>query len=212
MKKLTTKSKGRRLRSDKRDSGFRHVTDLQRRVDVRNERWTILVITNGKRTECDYFDGFKIAYRSSINHFEVRFANEAPRDLIPTASKLRDDSEHDEVWAVCDVDEFDVTAAILDARKLSVEIALSVPSFEVWLILHLRDGCPGFNNAKQAVDFLRGLLPGWRKENLEFTDFHGGVDEAIARSKRLGDPPEANPSTGVWRLIESLRTAHNVQP
>ena len=28
----------------------------------------------------------------------------------------------------------------------------------------------------------------------------------LARAKRLGNPPDANPSTEVWRLIESLRT------
>jgi len=76
------------------------------------------------------------------------------------------------------------------------------------LILHLRDGCPGFINAKQAVRFLQGLLPGWNKEALNFTNFQEAVANAVERAKRLGEPPGANPSTGVWRLIESLHAPH----
>lgn len=176
---------------------------------MREERWTVLVVTNGKRTEPDYFDGFKIAYRSVINHFETRFLNAAPTALVALAAQLRDDSDHNEVWVVCDVDEFDVVSAQRKADNLNVELALSMPSFEVWLILHLRDGCPGFNNAGQAVKFLQSLLPGWTKEDLNFADFKNAVHRAVERAQRLGEPPEANPSTAVWRLIISLQTMHN---
>ena len=34
--------------------------------------------------------------------------------------------------------------------------------------------------------------------------FRDGIDDAVQRAKRLGTPPEANPSTGVWRVVESL--------
>ena len=44
------------------------------------------------------------------------------------------------------------------------------------------------------------------KTTLNFADFRDGIDKAIARAKRLGEPPDANPSTAVWRLIESLKS------
>ena len=59
-----------------------------------------------------------------------------------------------------------------------------------------------------AVRFLQGLLPGWNKEALNFTNFQEAVANAVERAKRLGEPPGANPSTGVWRLIESLHAPH----
>lgn len=204
---MTRGSKGRIGRAPVNRTMSR-TTDLRRQVETQDERWTILVVTNGRRTECDYLAGFKIAFRSVINHFEVKFKNEAPSSLVSTAAVMLADSEHDEVWVVCDVDDFDVTVAMVEARRFNVNLALSVPSFEIWLILHLRDGCPGFNDAKQAVRYLQGLLPQWTKENLEFDDFAAAVDQAMERAKRLGEPPRANPSTAVWRLIESLRAEH----
>ena len=83
--------------------------------------------------------------------------------------------------------------------------ALSLPSYEIWLILHLSAGCPRFNNATQVGRHLKKLLPGWDKTGLKFSDFRAGVPEAVVRAKRLGEPPDANPSTAVWRLVESLR-------
>ena len=40
---------------------------------------------------------------------------------------------------------------------------------------------------------------------LDYADFSAGVVQAISRAQRPGDPPDANPSTGVWRVIRSLR-------
>jgi hypothetical protein len=46
---------------------------------------------------------------------------------------------------------------------------------------------------------------GWDKTRLSFKDFQAGVFDAVIRAQRLGEPPEANPSTAVWRVIESIR-------
>jgi hypothetical protein len=75
------------------------------------------------------------------------------------------------------------------------------------LILHLSEGCPGFNSAAQAGAHLKRLVPGWDKTALRFGDFRDGVAAAVVRAKRLSEPPGANPSTAVWRVIESLRSA-----
>ena len=96
-------------------------------------------------------------------------------------------------------------AAVATATERGVELALSLPSFEIWLILHLSAGCPRFNNATQAGRHLKSLLPNWDKTGLKFSDFSAGVFDAVVRAKRLGEPPDANPSTAVWRLVESLR-------
>jgi RloB-like protein len=92
-----------------------------------------------------------------------------------------------------------------NARASEVWLALSVPCFEIWLILHLSEGCPGFNNAAQAGVYLSKLLGTWDKTRLNFDDFRAGVFDAVTRAKRLGTPPDANPSTAAWELIESLR-------
>lgn len=136
---------------------------------------------------------------------EVKFVSGEPAAAIRGAARIQDDNAYDEAWVVCDVDEFDGRAAAATATQRGVELTLSTPSFEVWLILHVSEGCPGFNNATQADRHLRALLPGWDKTGLKFSDFREGVDDAMVRAMRLGDPPDANPSTAVWRLVESLR-------
>lgn len=188
-----------------RNSGFRRETDLARRANTRTERRSVLIVTNGLRTEADYFDALRQESWVTADKVTVKFQAGEPIAVVLRAAEIRDGNGYDEAWAVCDVDEFDTDAAIAAADEREVGLALSTPSFEVWLILHLSGGCPGFNSATQAGRHLKGLLQGWEKAGLKFSDFGDGVFRAVERARRLGEPPEANPSTAVWRLIESLR-------
>lgn len=186
-------------------SGFKRETDLGRRVGTREERWSVLVVTNGNRTEVDYFEALKKEPWVIADKVKVKFEHGEPAAVVVRAARIRDDSAYDEAWVVCDVDDFDLKSAITDAADREVRLALSVPSFEVWLILHLSDGCPGFNNATQVNGYLKKILPAWDKTALKFTDFRDGIFDAVTRAKHLDPPPDGNPSTAVWRLVESLQ-------
>lgn len=185
--------------------GFSRETDLLRRTNIRAERRSILVVTNGVRTESDYFDALRKEPWVTADKVKVKPESGEPIAVVLCAARIRDDNAYDEAWAVCDVDEFDTEATVAAAAEREVELALSLPSFEIWLILHLSARCQRFNNATQVGRHLKSLLPGWDKTGLKFSDFRAGVFEAVERAKRLGEPPDANPSTAVWRLIESLR-------
>jgi RloB-like protein len=195
---------GRTSRRRSGGTGFRRETDLRRSSGNRQERRTVLIVTNGERTEVGYFEALRKEPWVTVAKVTVKFEAGAPGAVVNRAAKIRDDSGYNEAWGVCDVDEFDVTSAIESAATQSVGLALSVPSFEVWLILHIAKSCPGFNTASQVEAYLKKLLTRWDKARLDFRDFRTGVPEAVARAKRLGDPPKANPSTSVWRLVESL--------
>jgi hypothetical protein len=167
-------------------------------------------VTNGIRTEFDYFEALRFEPWVTADKVKVKFESGEPAVIVTRAAAIRDDNEYDEAWVVCDMDEFAVRAAmdravIENSPERPLTLALSVPCFEVWLILHLSDRCPGFNNATQAGAHLKKLLPSWNKRKLNFGDFQTGVFRAMMCAKRLGDPPDANPSTAVWQLIESLR-------
>jgi hypothetical protein len=204
---VTSKSQSR---SDQRRStrGVRYETDLTRRIDVRSQRRTLLVVTNGERTERDYFDALKLEPWVIVT-LRVKFERGTAENAVTKAIRVLNNDEYDAVWAVCDVDEEDVSKAIRWAENSEVELALSAPCFEVWLILHNSAKCPGFNNAAQADAFLQRLVPTWDKANLRFSDFQDGVAIAVERAKRLGEPPHANPSTAVWRLVESIAEGDN---
>jgi hypothetical protein len=201
---------GRPARRSKRggpNHGFRRETDLRRRpAGARQERRTVLIVTNGKRTEVDYFNALREEPWVTVHKVVVKFQPGDPRTAVHRAAAIRDDNEYDEAWAVCDVDEYDVQPAMKTARDRGVELTLSVPSFEVWLILHHKDGCPGFNTATHAGTHLRQLIPTWDKTALDFAHFREGVSKAVTRAQQLGEPPHANPSTAVWQLVEFLRS------
>jgi hypothetical protein len=182
---------------------IQYETDLRRHSDVRPQRDTLLVVTNGERTERDYFE----ALRSElwvVVALRTKFERGTPEDAVIRAVQIRQSDDYDMVWVICDVDEYDVSLAIQYAKDGTVDLALSVPSFEVWLILHLSEKCPSFNNAEQASRYLRRLLPSWDKTNLRFSDFKDGIADAVERAKSRGEPPLDNPSTAVWRLVELL--------
>jgi hypothetical protein len=181
-----------------------HETSLSRKKEVRGQRDSVLIVTNGKCTEKQYFEALR-RVPSVVAALRVIVKCVAPQALVAEARALRDANDYDHVWAVCDVDEFDVSVAIENAKAADVGLALSKPCFEVWLIFRKSDRCPGLNGATQAHDCLRKLIPSWQKERLDFADFRDGISIAVERAKKRGEPPEANPSTAVWRVIECVR-------
>jgi hypothetical protein len=191
-------------RPARRNTGFKRETELGRPSPSRLERRTILIVTNGSRTEVDYFEAVKREAWVRAAKVTVKFQAGAPDAVVDRAARVRDDSVYSEAWGVCDVDEYDVASAIANAEDQDVGLALSVPSFEVWLILHHTEGCPAFNDATKAGAYLKKFVGAWDKAKLDYADFSAGVVQAIARAQRLGAPPDANPSTAVWRLIKSL--------
>src|ERR1700730_16376565 len=178
-------TKGRRTETRTRRTrpprpSFPRETDLRRRVDIREEGRSVLIVTNGERTEVDYFNGMKEELWITAVKVIVKFEGGEPAATVLRAAAMRDENDYDEAWVVCDVDEYDVTSAMIDAKARQVELTLSVPCFEVWLILHLSEKCPSFNNCAQADRYLKGLLPSWDKATLRFSDFRNGVFNAVA--------------------------------
>lgn len=195
---------GRAGRSGRKVS-FSRETDFRRRSGVRDERRTVLILTNGQRTEVDYFEALKMEPWVTAGKVTVKFQSGDPNEVVNRAATIRDDSAYSEAWAVCDLDEFNVAAAYSSADDRDVALALSVPCFEVWLLLHITDKRPGFNSASQVAAHLGKYVRGWDKAKLNFKDFRDGVAAAVTRAQRLGEPPDANPSTAVWRIVQSLR-------
>ncbi len=95
------------------------------------------------------------------------------------------------------------------ARDNGIELAISNPSFELWLILHFRDN-PGAQHRDRMTEIIRGFLSPYDK-HVEFGRFAHGYNDAVERARRLDQMADEegesgrNPTTGVWRLTESIR-------
>ena len=114
------------------------------------------------------------------------------------------------MWCVFDVDDH---PRVADARQMAadngIELAISNPCFELWLLLHFRDG-PGMQHRDKIKELLVHYVQGYDK-NVKFSEFSAGYQQAVTRAKRLDNSAESdgnagrNPTTGVYRLTEIIR-------
>lgn len=104
----------------------------------RQERDKFYIITNGKRTEYNYFTILKSM--KSIYDVRVEFTNSDPYGLVEYARQYVPNANR--VWVVFDVDnsykEGRLESAIRLAEKSDVKCAFSNLAFEVWLIDHFQ--------------------------------------------------------------------------
>ena len=131
-----------------------------KKIPVRDE---FLIVTNGKRSEKDYFEILRSKIKS-IYKIKVKFINGDPDAVVDFAMKEK--SKSNRVWCVFDKDEFSsdsIYHAIAGARKNHVGVAFSNAAFEVWLIYHF---CcfDAEKSAPELVDILDDLL---KKEGYE---------------------------------------------
>lgn len=195
---------------------------LARRRPFRDPLPLVLVVCEGKVTERDYIDGFRLAHGANTVRVQVVSPGGDPQVLVERAIGLRDDAartakragdenlKYDEVWCVFDVDTHErLDAARRTAQTGGVKVALSNPCFELWLLLHLSERSAHVT-AEQVYRLLRKHLPRYDK-HLRFDDVAPGYTDAVRRAEHLDrrhaelGQPEGNPSTGMHRLTERIR-------
>jgi hypothetical protein len=126
---------------------------LKRKVAIRPPRKTLLVFCEGEKTEPEYLHALKrqpfMRDVAAVDlRVEPRHEGAAPLALVSMAADARakamvEEAEIDEFWCVFDV-EWPVNhprlkEAIDQARRDGIQVAVSNPCFELWLILHFRD-------------------------------------------------------------------------
>jgi hypothetical protein len=178
----------------------------RRRPAFREQHTSILVVCGAEVTEPAYFEGLKRARRNPAVTIQIKAKRGDPDGVVRYAAGMRDRAEgkHDEVWCVVDVDDFDLVKAAATARKLRVNLAVSNPCFEFWLLLHF-EACNApltcYNDVEKR---LVKHVQGYSKTALRFADYADGIDQAVQRAKRAGAEHDQNPSTGVWELVEKI--------
>lgn len=131
-----------------------------------------------------------------------------------------DREEGDELWLLLDVDHFDqpnhvgAFAQLLnDARRQGVNIALSKPSFELWLLLHHVNSLDDIRTLADAAEVeaeLRRALGSYNKTRLRSDHFPlRGVAQAHRQAQILdreisGDLIPGTNTTRVYGLLQSI--------
>ena len=191
----------------------------------RRERRVIRILTEGKITEPSYLTAWARHYRHSVS-LSLPASGMAPETLVDHATqhmRRRRRSRHgyqdfDEIWRVFDIDQHpNVPTAIHNARQSGIEVAVSNPCIELWLVLHVDDQTAYIDrrNIQRRANELQ-LTSGKRIPDSAWNKLFDEFETARHRARALdqrhagnGSPPRSNPSTDIWRLVDRIRSAGN---
>lgn len=204
---------------------------MRRTQKQRKIRDTILIITNGKRTEKLYFDNLTNSFNSMFK-IKVEYKNEQPDELVKYAKSL-DSNLYNQIWCVFDIDdsykEGHLLYALAEAKKYNINIAYSNEAFEVWLLCHLtkniRPSLTRKTYIKEINHYLEEKrLPKYQKNDLDLlkNQFIPKALQASEVAKKIYQSFEANhqkefsgnknypiwdwkSTTTVYQLIEALQ-------
>ena len=194
-----------------------------RRVPFKESKPVILIVTEGEVTEPEYLNGFARASKNSRVRIKVVGAAGVPKTIVESAKELKrgaeeeargakdDNLRYDKVWCVFDFDEHpNIPDAKQMARDNDIELAMSNPCFELWLWLHFADQ-PGMRDRHRLQSMMKQHILNYDK-HVDYSNYAAGYEAAYGRASRLDEDAKAaneegrNPTTGVWRLTESIRS------
>ncbi len=180
-----------------------------------------LLYCEGEKTEPSYFDGLVRYLRSPLIQIVIGDRQADPKGLVELAIAHRERARRDarrqnddsllfnEVWCIFDVDEHTrLPDAIQKAVVSSIDLAISNPCFELWILIHFRDQW-AFITGAAAQSAVRQFITGYGK-TVDYSLLAGKGEVAINRAQRMALRAEeagdkiGNPSTGVWRLVSEL--------
>ncbi|MDT0377815.1 RloB domain-containing protein [Streptomyces sp. DSM 42041] len=138
-----------------------------------------------------------------------------PPASAATAPRPRSPSPSPE--CVLDVDEFrDVGEAVQAGRTHGIDVLLSNPCFELWLLLHFADYRSHAESYDRLLPYVKKRhVPEHDTSHLAFRYYRDGWREAVRRARELapeGKEREVNPATGMWRLALAVAGTAGERP
>lgn len=201
----------------------------RRPVGTKDPKRRVVVVAEGAKTEPQYIALLRPRCLAAL--VEVEVVDEPatdPRSLVRRAVDIKADAQRsyrrskdpndlvDDVWCVFDVDEhLFLREACEQARDNGVQLAISNPSFELWLLLHFQSQT-AYLSRDDARRSLQRHIVEYDKTIPSLGPFEGAFDNARQRAialerKHEGDGtvfPQDNPSSGVWRLVNAIEGAY----
>ncbi|MDO5067736.1 MAG: RloB family protein [Propionibacteriaceae bacterium] len=170
----------------------------------RAERRRGLVVTEGVVTEPQYLHRLKQAMPRSVPFFEVYGEGTDPLRVVKRALKEQKKSDYD--WVVCLVDRDEhrtLDEAFKLAEKHGIQVLVSNPCFDVWLLWHLED-YTRHSDSKKLQAKLKDLKA-TKEKHLASSFPVAQYREAYARARRSeANQIGPNPSSGMPVLLDLL--------
>lgn len=208
----------------------RTAESYRRKAPVAGGGKSILIITEGEKTEPNYFKALRDRLRLTAADIEIASPSATDPIALTTFAIERRDSRakeakkglavpYDEVWVVFDWEaEHDADRyqqgrqAAETGRVKEISFADSTPCFEYWLLLHFAETTKPFERCDQVKTYLRKSWKDYEK-NASFSEtLFDDLSEAVKRSQRCRIHHEksgagGNPSTNVDLLAVSMNEA-----
>lgn len=159
----------------------------------------ILIVTEGTKTEPKYLEGLRQTLHLAATRIEVVPADGTdPRSVVKTAiemmkaqnrlAKRGEGLEYEEVWVVFDSEDRlgtnELNGAISMGEAAGVSIAMTVPCFEYWLVLHYEYTTEYMVDYSKVEARLKGHVPHYDKANPPVDDLMQLVPDAVVNSER----------------------------
>jgi hypothetical protein len=211
-------------------SRARHVSALRRKKPTRPPYDRILVVCEGKKTEPNYFEEIRMEARIPAIHVYVLpsgFGTQPSRVVEFAVATFKETKGFEKVFAVFDRDDHpsyvDAVKRVesLDGKLKNDEnehvvfkAIVSVPSFELWLLLHYVD-IQAFHHRDIVLHRLRAYIPNYEKGNDGlYTLTQGMLPIATKRAEhlrtRFSRLPGEEAYTDVDELVSVLRSLTRV--
>lgn len=191
----------------------------------KSKKVLVLAAEGSNKTEKTYFNEFN-SKQQEYRIIHARGNNTDPvkivQDAINSAEKEELDYDYgDRAVAIFDVDfgkEKQIREAIALANSNNVEVVLSNPCFEIWLLLHFRYSTKSYNNNEAVLNELIKLWPKYDKNIASYKEIDSLTKVAIENAKKVkayfkenygyADVVKCNSSTDVYQLVEFLTPNH----
>ncbi|MFA6677627.1 MAG: RloB family protein [Bacteroidales bacterium] len=217
---LISKSKLAEIKKIQREEKSRK----KRKVKVRHEKVSFLIVCEGKCTEPNYFNSFIDNRNSKVIESKIIGKGYNTVSLIKETIKIVKKSfkEYDRIWAVFDKDDFEnFNDAIKLAKKNNIYCAWSNESFELWYYLYFQYLDTGISRQEYIKKIEREIQSKTGNSSFKYKkndkDFYailqkyGNEEQAIINAEKLQnlyhdkDYASHKPCTHVSNLVKELK-------
>jgi hypothetical protein len=184
---------------------------------------SLLVVCEGRETEPNYVHGLCDAHginRANVTVIPGDGETDAVRLVRKAQRRFEVDRDFDSVFVLCDCAGEDLKAALdlaatplrhVIGHRIAVQLIVSRPCFEFWMLLHFEYTAQPLPTAGAAIDLLQRHVTDYNKADRQiFAKVGGGLGRALGHVTRLKADLAAtgsqSPDTDVHLFIERLLT------
>ena len=207
----------------------RKIDDYRRLKASKEPRKSILIVSEGSKTEPLYFNSLKSNLRLAMVEVKIVGEGAAPITVVDRAIEMRGErkqlarksitkAEYEVVYCVIDVEAPEphesLPRALNKANDNKLEVILSNPCFEYWYILHFRKTSAPYNTSRDAKSALKQEHSAYSEGDTTIVNVvYSKTSNAIKHSKEVleeqhnnaEDLSNCNPSTHVHKIVEYLQ-------